>query len=213
MPRTSRPVVKSRKRDPFDPDGFFMAIDLFFAGKGPVHQTMRRLVRRLEKAGIAYAVMGGMAVNVHGHQRMTKDVDFLLTGEGFADFQRLFVPKYYAPLPGRPRRFVDLKNNQTLDILVTGLFPGSGKPGPISFPDPSEVREPRGKVYYINLATLIQLKLAARRHQDFADVVSLICIHNLDESFRERLHLSVRQDFIECLEEKRREEEYEARNC
>jgi hypothetical protein len=44
-------------------------------------------------------------------------------------------------------------------------------------------------------------------------VVSLICIHNLDESFRERLHLSVRQDFIECLEEKRREEEYEARNC
>jgi hypothetical protein len=59
---------------------------------------------------------------------------------------------------------------------------------------------------------LIQLKLAARRHQDFADVVSLIGIHNLDESYLDRLHPSVRQDFIECLEEKRREEEYEAQN-
>jgi hypothetical protein len=33
----------------------------------------------------------------------------------------------------------------------------------------------------------------------------------LDESFQEQLHSSVRGDFIECLEEKRREDEYEAR--
>ena len=39
----------------------------------------------------------------------------------------------------------------------------------------------------------------------------LIRVHNLDESFLPRLHTSVHQDFIECLEEKRREEEYEAR--
>ena len=98
------------------------------------------------------------------------------------------------------------------DPFSHGKAAGSGKPGPISFPDPSDVRELRQKVHYINLTTLIQLKLAARRHQDLADVVSLISIHNLNESFLERLHSSVRQGFIECLEEKRREEEYEARN-
>ena len=63
----------------------------------------------------------------------------------------------------------------------------------------------------IDLTVLIELKLAARRHQDFADVVSLIRAHQLDESFADRLHPSVRSDYIECLEEKRREEEYEAR--
>ena len=63
----------------------------------------------------------------------------------------------------------------------------------------------------IDLTVLIELKLAARRHQDFADVVSLIRAHQLDESFLDRLHPSVRKDFIECLDEKRREEEYEAR--
>ncbi|HYT89313.1 MAG TPA: hypothetical protein VEL76_11460, partial [Gemmataceae bacterium] len=62
------------------------------------------------------------------------------------------------------------------------------------------------------LVTLIQLKLAAGRYQDFADVVNLIRAHELDESFQEKLHSSVRRDYIECLEEKRREDEYEAIN-
>ncbi len=68
------------------------------------------------------------------------------------------------------------------------------------------------KFEVINLETLIQLKLAARRYQDFADVVALIGANQLDETFADRLHKSVRGDYIECLEEKRREDEYEARN-
>jgi hypothetical protein len=184
---------------------------MFFQGKGPVHQSLRRLVKRLEKARIPHAIIGGMAVNAHGHERMTKDVDVLLTPDGFAEFQRLFVPKVYQPVPGRRRRFVDRINLRTLDILITGLFPGAGRPGPIAFPDPSTVRERIQDIYFIDLVTLIQLKLAARRHQDFADVVNLISVHNLDESFAKRLHPSVRPDFVECLEEKRREDEYLAR--
>jgi len=63
----------------------------------------------------------------------------------------------------------------------------------------------------VDLPTLIQLKLAAHRYQDFADVVNLIGANQLDELFQDRLHTSVRADYIECLEEKRREDEYEAR--
>jgi hypothetical protein len=184
---------------------------MFFQGKGPVHQSLRRLVKRLEKAKIPHAIVGGMAVNAHGHERMTQDVDVLLTPEGFAEFKRLYVPRFYEPVPRRSRRFIDRTNQRTLAILVTGLFPGMGQPGPIAFPDPSTVREQIQDIYYINLETLVQLKLAARRHQDFADVVSLISVHNLDESFLPRLHPSVHRDFIECLEEKRREDDYIAR--
>lgn len=192
--------------------GFFQEIDMFFQEKGPVHQTMRRLVRRLERAGIVHAVVGGMAVYAHGYERTTNDVDILLTPAGFAEFKRKFVPKQYEPVPGRHRRFVDRVNKQAFDILVTGMFPGSGKPGPISYPDPETVRERKKRINYVDLPTLIQLKLAARRYQDFADVVHLIDAHNLDESFLDRLHSSLHQDFIECLEEKRREDEYEARD-
>jgi hypothetical protein len=36
-------------------------------------------------------------------------------------------------------------------------------------------------------------------------------VHSLDESFLNKIHSSVHGDFIECLEEKRREDEYESR--
>jgi hypothetical protein len=63
----------------------------------------------------------------------------------------------------------------------------------------------------VTLPQLIQLKLAARRYSDFGDVVLLIRAHQLDESFAEKIHPAVRGDFIECVEEKRREDEYETR--
>jgi hypothetical protein len=143
--------------------------------------------------------------------RTTGDVDFLVTPEGFAQFKRLFVPRYYEKLPGPPRKFRDKKSRVKVDFLLTGLYPGTGKPGPIAFPDPDEVCETIDKHRVVDLLTLIQLKLAARRHRDFADVVELIRFNHLDESYRDKLHSSVRSDFIECLEEKRREDEYEAR--
>jgi hypothetical protein len=187
-------------------------IDMFFEGRDEVHKTMRRLVKRLEKAGIPYAIASAMAVNAHHYRRTTDDVDILLTAEGFAAFRTLFVPKSYENLPGRRRRFLDRKNNIRLDVLVTGFFPGTGAPGPIAYPDPSDVSEVIQNVRVVDLVTLVQLKLAARRYKDFGDVVELIRFNDLDDDFADRLHPSVRQDYIECLEEKRREDEYEARN-
>lgn len=186
-------------------------VDMFFQKNDAVHKTMRRTIKNLEKAKIPYALMGGMAVNLHGYRRTTNDVDILLTAEGLTEFQKRFVPNHYEATPGRPRRFTDRKNQVVIDFLVTGRYPGSGQPGPIAFPDPAAVRTTIEGWQVINLAVLIELKLAARRHQDFADVVSLIRARQLDESFADGLHSTVQRDYIECLEEKRREDEYEAR--
>jgi len=186
-------------------------IGVFFQKRSPQHQTMRRLARRLKKAGIPYAIMGAMAVNAHGAERTTRDVDVLLTPEGLERFRQEFVGEEYDQAEGRPRRFVERKSGVTVDCLITGRYPGSGKPGPFAFPDPTEASQEIEKIRVLTLPQLIQLKLAARRHSDFGDVVFLIQTHNLDESFLPQLHPSVHQDFIECLEEKRREDEYIAR--
>ena len=186
-------------------------IGLFFQGKDEVHKTMRRLVKRLEKAGITYAVVGGMAVYYHRYRRTTDDVDILLTRAGFDAFRKKFVPKCYLPHPDFYKRFIDRVNEVTIDILITGLFPGSGEPGPIAYPNPTESRQPIEKIQIVTLPSLIALKLAARRLQDFADVVNLIRFNTLDESFQTKVHPSVREDFIECLDEKRREDEYAVR--
>jgi hypothetical protein len=195
----------------FDVDRRLREIAMFFQKNDPVHQALRRLAKRLERAGIPYAVMGAMAVNLHGARRTTDDVDVLLTPEGLERFRSEVAPKFYKPVEGRPRRFEERKTGVRLDCLVTGHFPGRGKPGPFAFPDPSEVGQEIERIRVVNLPQLIQLKLAARRYYDFGDVVFLIRVHNLDESFLPQLHPSVHRDFIECLEEKRREDEYEAR--
>lgn len=186
-------------------------IDLFFEGKDEVHKTMRRLLRRLQRVGIPYALVGGMAVNAHGYERTTKDVDVLLTRQGFKTFKTSFVPKCYQPVPGWSRRFIDMVNQRAIDILITGFFPGTGEPGPIAYPDPADVTQVIKGFQVVTLPTLIELKLAARRYQDFGDVVNLISAHALDEGLLEKLHPSLHRDYIECLEEKRREDGYKAR--
>jgi hypothetical protein len=183
----------------------------FFEKRSPQHQTMRRLARRLKTAGIPYAIMGAMPVNAHGAERTTSDVDVLLTPEGLDRFREKFVGKLYEPIEGRPRRFRERQSGVTVDFLVTGRYPGIGKPGPIAFPDPAAASEEIGKISVVTLPQLVQLKLAARRYYDFGDGVFLIRTRNLDESFMRLLHRSVHHDFIECLEEKRREDEYLAR--
>jgi hypothetical protein len=186
-------------------------IGLFFQKRSPQHQTMRRLARRLKKAGIPYAIMGAMAVNAHGAERTTSDVDVLLTPNGLERFREEFVGELYEPVEGRSRRFKERQSGVQVDCLLTGRYPGSGKPGPFAFPDPAEAGQEIDKIRVINLPQLIQLKLAAHRFSDFGDVVFLIQTHNLDESFLPQLHPSVHRDFIECLEEKRREDDYIAR--
>lgn len=212
MSRAPTPAGSTaRPARPFSFSERMREIDSFFQKDDRVHQTMRRVADKLEAARIPYAIAGGMAVNAHRHERTTGDVDFLLTADGLDAFLRAYLGTDFDRVPGRPRRFLDRDNGVTFDVLVSGLFPGSGRPGPIVFPDPAEVSEVIEDRRFLNLPTLIQLKLAARRHKDFGDVVELIRVHNLDESFQARLHPAVHRDYVECLEEKRREDEDEAR--
>ena len=185
---------------------------MFFEHRDPVHKAMQRLVRRLRRARIPYAIMGAMAVNAHRAERTTKDVDVLLTLRGLERFCKEFVNKFYESVSGHPRRFIERRSGVRVDVLVTGLFPGRGEPKAFAFPDPIEASEEIKKIRVLTLPQLIQLKLAAGRYRDFGDVVSLINMNHLDEAFLDQLHASVRRDFIECLDEKRREDEYIARN-
>jgi hypothetical protein len=153
-----------------------------------------------------------MAVNAHRAERTTKNVDVLLTADGLERFRQEFVGKLYDQVEGRPRRFRERQSGVTIDVLVTGRYPGRGERGPFAFPHPDDASEEIDNMRVLTLPQLIQFKLAARRYYDFGDVVLLIRTHDLDESFLDKLHPSVHQDFIECLEEKRREDDYDARD-
>jgi len=101
--------------------------------------------KNYQQAGVAYAVVGGMAVNAHGAGRTTKDLDILMTADGLKRFREQFVGSEYDQSPERSRRFIDRQNQVSIDILVTGHRPGRGQEAPFTFPDPTEASEKWGR--------------------------------------------------------------------
>lgn len=184
---------------------------MFFDGTDRVHRAMRRVVELFDERGIEYAIIGGMAVNAHGHHRTTQDVDFLVRPESLVVIRSLVAQGLLRGDPARARRFFEPTTDVRFDVLTAGSFPGSGDPGPIAFPDPTTASDVVDDFRVINLRGLIELKLAAGRYQDLADVVNLIRANHLDNTFPQQLHESIREDFIECYEEMRRDDEYDRR--
>src|SRR3954462_14371319 len=100
---------------------------------------MRKVAELFAEHRIDYAIVGGMAVNAHGYVRTTDDVDFLVRAEGLGAIRELATKGVFKTVTGRPRRFTESTTGVQFDVLVTGLFPGSGQSGPIAYPDPSSV--------------------------------------------------------------------------
>jgi len=178
----------------------------FHMGVGKVHETLRTLASELTEAGIPYAVIGGMALNAHGYRRQTTNVDVLVRPKGLALFLgRLLDQRYLATVRSAPNTFMNSSTGVEVKLLITGTFPGDGKPKPVSFPDPVAAAVEIDGVQYVGLPTLIELKLAAGmtqpgRLRHLADVQELIRVLDLGETFAERLNPYVRPSFLTLLE-------------
>ena len=115
---------------------------------------------------------GGLAVAAHGHVRVTTNVDVLLTPDGMKG----------------ARGVTDARHNVPIDVLLTGDYPGDGKPKPVRFPDPADVGVSMDDISVVSLPTLVELKLASGmsapdRLQDLADVIELIRVNSLSVEF------------------------------
>jgi len=183
-------------------DAAIRAAGRFFMRHDPVHQTLYEIARKLDELGVPYAVAGGMALVAHGYMRTTQDVDLLVTPAGLETIHRELDGRgYLPPFPGSR----NLRNTQTgvrIEFILTGQYPGDGKPKPVAFPDPAAVALEIDGVQYVNLTTLIELKLASGmtnpgRLRDLADVQELIRVLKTPAEFAEKLSPFVRSRFAE----------------
>lgn len=176
----------------------------FLMGESPVHQALLRICDALRADGIPHAVVGAMALNHYGYRRTTEDVDLLLTREGLERFKQAHLGRgWVEKFPGS-RGLRDTIARVDIDVVLSGEYPGDGKPKPVAFPDPANVASTGERVSLVQLPTLIELKLASgisapHRLRDLADVLELIRIRSLDESFADELDPSVRTKYLELL--------------
>jgi hypothetical protein len=113
----------------------------FFQHEGDIYATLRRLVDELDENGLDYALIGGLALVAHGYRRFTEDIDILMTPEALQVFRDRLLGRGYLPaFSGATKAFRDTRSGVRIEVITTGEYPGDGKPKPVAFPAPADVR-------------------------------------------------------------------------
>jgi hypothetical protein len=202
--RTSKVARQDAAVSTSDPEfaARFEQLGRFFMGTSDVHQALARVTEKLDEVGIPYAICGGMAVNAHGYQRTTTNVDLLLTPEGHARFKATAIGFGWVEKSPGSRGVLDVATRVPIRFLLTGGAPGDGVPRGVAFPDPSHAAVDLAGGRSVALATLIEMKLACGlsvpdRPGDFGDVIQLIRANTLGQHFGDQLPPDVQAKFRE----------------
>ncbi len=192
-------VIPYEQRLKANPRWALLEGSMHFEKGSKVHDSLLRITKRLDDLGVPYALVGGMALFLHGYRRTTDDVDILVTQASLELIHEKLEGLGYVPPFKGSKHLRDAENGVKIEFLVTGGYPGDGIEKPVSFPDPTDVFTVIDGIKVLNLPTLVQLKLASGtvpgRIKDLGDVQELIRVLDLSEEFAEQLDASVREQY------------------
>lgn len=172
-------------------------------GKGALFDAVRSSHETLRE--IPHAIVGGVAVCLHGYQRNTVDVDILIRPDDSDEVKTRLVEA--GMQWDAERREFRSPHGIPIQFLLSAEPASNDRSLGIDLPNP----QTEGTVVEIedlpvlSLPRLIEVKIACgqgnlrRTHRDFADVVELISVHSLSRAFARHLHKNVRKTFRELV--------------
>jgi hypothetical protein len=173
---------------------------MFFERRSAVHETLDRLTKNLDELGVDYAIAGAMAMFLHGFRRFTEAVDVLVTSQGLEKIHEALDGRGYLRPFEKSKNLRDTQTGVKIDFLISGQYPGEGKPGPIAFPLPREAAVEQGGIQVVSLPKLVELKLASgqapHRLKDLGDVQQLIQTLALPRDFAAKLDASLQDSYL-----------------
>lgn len=172
-------------------------------GNESLWDVAARCHQLLTDAGIAYCVCGGVAVCLHGYQRNTTDLDLVIRSQDSDSVRRILTEAGFA-WDSEKAEF-RTADGIAIPFLIAGHKAGKGTEVAVSEPIGDLNVELIEGLSVVRLSRLIEMKIACgmsnlrRTHKDFADVVELIAIRQLDGSFARLLHKTLRPTFRELV--------------
>jgi hypothetical protein len=154
-------------------------------GRGAILDTAREISSWLRDSGASAAVIGGVAVVLHGHWRSTRDIDLLAVSS--LDSVAAVLQAHGFRLDAARREFV----REGIPVhLVTPEQAGTPVRGTVEIEG----------IITVSLPDLIEMKLRSGtanllRAQDLADVIGLIRHHRLTGDFARHLDRPLRPTF------------------
>ncbi len=163
-------------------------------------------VDRVLAAIDAPAVLGGgWAVWRHGFVgRVTQDMDIVIAADVLSDFLKAATVagfEAYETSTGRWPKLLHRDTGIEVDLLPEGERPGTAsRPAPTTIRHPTQLGAAGSTLCYISLQALVELKLAAGRARDEADVVELIRTNDEEvDAIREHL-ASIHDDYVAAFD-------------
>ena len=172
---------------------------------GRFGRVVKAVDHLLKATNCESVVGGGWAVWRHGYVgRVTYDVDIALPANRIEEFLRVASVGGFEILPQPEGRWPKVLHKETgikVDILPEGARPGTpNNLAPTTIPHPTAMGAIAGTLTYMRLESLIELKLAAGRSQDDADVIKLLQ-ENPDRISETRRHLEqVHEEYVTRLD-------------
>jgi predicted nucleotidyltransferase len=165
-------------------------------------RSVQAIVRALNAANVRYLIVGGLAVNAHGYERLTRDVDLVIGLEPeniIRGLRALFDLGYRMSIPVTPEEFADASNRQAWrnekNMTVIRLWSDLHQRTPVDVfvYEPFDFAEEyvtatwkeiaeELKTAIVRCETLIAMKRSAARPQDLADAAELEEIQRLKQS-------------------------------
>jgi hypothetical protein len=165
-------------------------------------RSVQAIVSALNKAEVKYLIVDGLAVNAHGYERLTRDVDLVIGLEPENIVRALRALRelgYHMSIPVTPEQFADASNREVWrnekNMTVLRLWSDLHGRTPIDVfvYEPFDFAEEYSAAKWEEIAeelqtpvvrceTLIAMKRVAGRPQDLADVAELEEIQKLKDS-------------------------------
>jgi hypothetical protein len=102
----------------------------FFMGVADVQRALEKVAGLLREEEIPYALIGAMAVNEYGYQRVTMDVDLLLSAEGLKNFKDRHLGRGYVERFPGVRGCATSKMGSRSILFSLANTPATGFPSP-----------------------------------------------------------------------------------
>lgn len=156
-------------------------------------RSIEAIAGALHAAGVRYLIVGGLAVNAHGYERLTRDLDLVIglePGNITRGLRALLDIGYRMVIPITPEEFADAgrreKWRKEKNMIVLKLWSDTHRRTPIDVfvYEPFDFEREHAAATQIEVAAglavtvigyegLITMKLAAGREKDLQDVAAL----------------------------------------
>jgi predicted nucleotidyltransferase len=166
-------------------------------------RSVEVLVKALNEARVQYLIVGGLAVNAHGYERATQDVDLVIGLQPdniVRGLRALLGAGYQTAVPVTPEQFADAALREQWrrekNMIVLKLWSDVHRRTPVDvfvhepFDFAQEYELARVEqitdsqtARIVRLETLLAMKRAAARPQDLADIADLERIRDLKKEF------------------------------